>query len=101
MGQFIDDPSGNLPSSMDDIYQIVLNVMFFVGLAVTLIGVIYAGIQFITSKGDPKATDKAKSALTYSVLGIVLAIGALSVKMLVLNLLGVDDPELVGPLPGI
>jgi hypothetical protein len=96
-----DDPELHLPRDLDSFYGIILNLMLGIGIAVTLIGLIYSGIHFVTSKGDPKATDKAKSALTYSVIGIFLVIGAFSIKILLLKIIGVEDPALMNAVPGL
>lgn len=74
------DGSGNLqPQSITDIYIIIGNVIeILLSLIAVLavIFVIYAGIQYITSSGDPVKTATAKSTITNAAIGIILSAGA-------------------------
>ena len=100
MTDYLPVVDSGLPTSMDGLFGIILNLMLGLGIVVTLIGLMLSGIMFLTSRGDPKATEKAKSSLTYSILGMVLALGAFSVKTLIFTSLGVVSPELEGATPG-
>ncbi len=70
-----------------------------VGISVSVIYIGLAGIRYMTSQGDPKATQQAKQALTYSIVAMVLSIGALAVKAIILGIAGVVDPDLTGGTP--
>ena len=71
------DGSGNL--QITSISQIPLIVANIIEIMLTLIAVlavifvIYAGIQYITSSGDPSKTASAKSTLTNAAVGVVLS----------------------------
>jgi len=59
----------------------------FVG-ALSVIMIIWAGILFLTSAGRPEAINKAKSALTYAIIGIVVAILASGIIELIQSIIG-------------
>jgi len=74
------DGSGHLQiQSITDIYTVIANIIeILLSLIAVLavIFVIYAGIQYITSSGDPAKTATAKATITNAVVGIILSAGA-------------------------
>jgi len=76
------------------IWKIVLNVieaaMMLVGY-LSVIFIIYGGVLYITSAGDSKGVEKAKSSITNAVIGLVISIVAVAVVEFIFNqlLLGV------------
>ncbi len=72
--------SSNLPSS--SIYDIIKNLLTWIlsifGL-LAVIGFIIAGIMYIISSGDDDAMKKAKKAMTYSIIGVIVALSGLVV----------------------
>ena len=57
---------------------------------VSFVMLAYSFILFITSTGDPKRIEKPKSAITWSVLGLILAVLLQSIKAIILTTLGYD-----------
>mgnify|MGYP001581108587 CR=1 FL=1 len=53
--------------------NIVFAALAFAG-AVAVFFVIYAGIRYITSRGDPKAVEGAKNTLTWAIIGLVVIV---------------------------
>ncbi len=51
--------------------QIIFWLLAFCG-AVAIFFVIFAGIKFITSGGDPKQAEGARKTLTYAVIGLIV-----------------------------
>lgn len=60
----------------------------------TLYNMISAGFQYITSAGDPKATEKTMNILTMSLLGLVLMIAAPAIAAIVGYVL-FNDPTFI------
>lgn len=81
------------------LFGIALNVAVGVGVSVSVIYIILAGIRFMMSQGDPKATEQAKQALTYSIYAFILSTAVFAVKALIFNILGVTSPDLTGGTP--
>jgi hypothetical protein len=57
------------------IFRNILNIAVELAVVVLFIFLVIGGFKFITSGGDPKATESAKNTLTYAILGLVLLIG--------------------------
>lgn len=57
------------------IFERVLNIAVYLAVVVLFLFLVIGGFKFITSGGDPKATESAKNTLTYAILGLVLLIG--------------------------
>jgi hypothetical protein len=60
---------------LEVVFQLILNVAVELAVIVLFLFIVIGGFKFITSGGDPKATESAKNTLTYAILGIVLLIG--------------------------
>jgi cation transporter-like permease len=60
---------GQIPIVIANIIQILLVLI----AALAVVFVIYAGIQYITSSGDPAKTATAKATITNAAVGIILS----------------------------
>lgn len=64
---------------LNDIWLVVAAVvdmlLYIVGFG-SVIMIIYGGISYTTSMGNPESTAKAKNTIIYSVVGLVIAISA-------------------------
>lgn len=74
-----------------DIREFVLKavnfVLGFLGLIAVLI-VIYAGILYLTAAGEEEKTGKAKKAITFAVIGLIIVIGSFAFVNTVITGLG-------------
>ncbi len=52
--------------------------LFAAGL-LAVIMIIVGGFQYITSSGNPQATARAKSTITYAIIGLLIAIFAFAI----------------------
>lgn len=70
--------SYNLPNK--SIYDIIKNLLTWIlsifGL-LAVIGFVIAGIMYLISAGDDDAMKKAKKAMTYSIIGVIVALSGL------------------------
>jgi multisubunit Na+/H+ antiporter MnhB subunit len=69
----------------DSTVTTVLNFAFALGAGLAMIVIIIAGIQFMLSQGDPGKSAKARNAIIYAVIGLVLCIAAFSIVRFVLT----------------
>lgn len=53
--------------------NVISAMLLFVGL-VALIMIMYAGVTFVTSKGDPKRVEGAKHTMTFAIIGLVIVL---------------------------
>ncbi|HZJ34475.1 MAG TPA: pilin [Candidatus Angelobacter sp.] len=66
--------------------KIIVNTLLYVLGTVSVVVIIIAGIGYTTSTGDPAAITKAKSTLTYAVIGLVVAILAYAIVNFVIGI---------------
>ncbi|HVA96109.1 MAG TPA: hypothetical protein VND99_00490 [Candidatus Acidoferrales bacterium] len=62
--------------------NIVNAALIFVG-SVAVILLIYAGIRFIMSGGDPKQTQQARQIITYAIIGLVIVLTSFGIIYLI------------------
>lgn len=72
--------------SVQDIIKVVVNLLLYLTGTVAVIMVIFSGYQFVTAAGDVDKVKKAKGALLYSVIGIVIVTLAYTIVNFVLGL---------------
>ncbi|HVS58449.1 MAG TPA: hypothetical protein VHD60_01790 [Candidatus Saccharimonadales bacterium] len=65
-----------------DIWLIVaaaINILLRLAALVAVFGVLYGGVLYVTSQGEPEKNAKARSALVYALGGLILAVIASAV----------------------
>ncbi len=72
--------SGIVPSNpgglSSDLLKVILNMTnFLLGLASSLavLVIIWGGVKYVTSVGNPEAVSEAKRAVKYALMGLVIA----------------------------
>lgn len=91
--------TGTQYESLGAIISVGINYLLGSGIGISLIVSIVSGIKFMESRGDPKAVDSAKNALTYSIIAFLLCGGALTIKALVFSSIGVSNTDLQNGIP--
>ena len=83
----------NDPAELKDLNVIFENIL---GVAARLAGiaalvmVLVGGFKYLTSGGDPKATEQAKHTLTWAALGLAALVGSWFILKLIATLTGVE-----------
>jgi len=78
----IPDPETAGGITGDDFYTILRRVLWYLlGIIAVLaiVGFVISGIMYITAAGDEDRVEKAKQMLTYSVIGLVVALLGLAI----------------------
>lgn len=57
----------------------ILSVMFWILGSLAIIVIIASGIMFVTAAGNPQSISRAKNALVYSIVGLVVAVMAYAI----------------------
>src|SRR3990167_6674893 len=76
-----------------------------VGAAIAFAGIVLfilllsGGFKYITSGGDPKATEGAQKTITYAVLGLILILVSYLILVLIKTITGVDVTQFKITLP--
>lgn len=87
-------------NTIGDVLGIAINVAMGVGFSVSVIFVAMAGLRYLSSGSNPDNLDRAKRALTWAIVAMVLSLGAVAVKIIIVNgLMGASSPELTDPIP--
>jgi hypothetical protein len=85
--------------TIDCIPVIIINLIFwgltFVGI-VALFLIIFSGIKFITSGGDPKAVETARKTATWAIIGLVVILLSFAIVRLVSDITGVECLRRIG-----
>lgn len=79
------DP-GPIPCSGDDcdptgsgiVSSIIIWAYVLIGI-VAVIVLIIAGVQYITSEGEPEKTKRAQATITYTIIGLIIATAAAAI----------------------
>lgn len=78
---------------LECIFQNILNIVIRLAGIAVFIFIIIGGFKYLTSGGDPKATESAKNTLTYAILGLALLILAWFILLFVEKFTGVKVTE--------
>lgn len=70
--------------------NVIAGFLMFVG-AVALVLIIYSGIKFITSGGDPKQVAAARQMMTYAIIGAVLVLSSFAILYFISFITGTTD----------
>jgi len=87
------DPTGGKPATLKDletVFSRVVSSAVELAVVVFFLMLIWGGFKYITSGGDPKATESAQKTLTNAILGIVLLIGIWLILQFIKVFTGLD-----------
>ena len=74
----LQNPLGNYADLKDFTQKMIVQVLMVIGL-VSLAMIIWNGFMYLTSRGDKTKIDNAKRGLTWSILGLILALFAYTI----------------------
>lgn len=63
----------------------ILKIVFFVLGILSVVVIVVSGMMYVTSSGDSGRVSKAKSMLTYSIVGLIVAISAFAITNFVIG----------------
>lgn len=72
----IQNPIGGGDMTIVDFIQKVIDFALTIGIPIIAIAIIYAGLLFVTARGNDKQLETAKNAFTYAVIGGAILLGA-------------------------
>lgn len=68
-------PMANPTDKINNVYTLV----FAIAGGIAVIIIMFAGIKFVTSQGDPQAIAKARNTIIYAAIGLAVSVAALSI----------------------
>lgn len=77
-------PSGGFVPKGQQIFQTGLSLLLIATLVLSLLSLIFGGIEWITSAGSKEKLQKARNRIIYSILGLVVTF----LSFLIINLIG-------------
>lgn len=83
----IADNQWNLPEPKLDSANVanLLQIVFGVAGAITILLVVIGALKYVISQGDPGATAKAKDTILYALIGMALCVTAFSIVTFVVG----------------
>ncbi len=73
------------PDGLSNILKNATNIVLFIAAALAVIMIIYGSIRFMTAHGNEKQVESARLIVTYSVIGLIIAILAYALVNFVLS----------------
>lgn len=74
------------PTSIEGLIVDILNVFIIIAIPIVVLYIIYSGFQYVTAGGNQEQIRKATTSLTYSIIGGVLIIGAVTLSKIIENI---------------
>lgn len=84
---------GGLDTAGKAFIQVGYNYLFLASLVLTVIFILFSGIQFITSGGDADKLQQARKRLLYSIIGLAIVVLAFVIVSAVVRSVG-GNPQL-------
>lgn len=82
--------SGNIDFVTCNVIPFIISVLVFLIIVGSLIMLIVGGIMWTTSGGDKEGMAKAKGAVTYAIVGLILGLSSFLILNTVMNFLGIS-----------
>jgi hypothetical protein len=80
-----DVPGGNKLGSNSNSLDTIFSIVFGIAGAVALVVLMLASLKYVLSRGDPGETAKAKNAIIYAVVGLVVVASAFIIVSFVVD----------------
>ena len=94
-GVKVEAPS-SIPSADDagylgtNLIQLGINLLFYTAIILSLVFLVWGGIDWILSGGDKHGVEAARMKIIYAVIGVVVSLSAYFILSLVGSVFGID-----------
>ncbi len=89
--------SGDIGNSGAAFFQTGINLLLYAATALSIMMLMWGGIQWITSSGDPERLAAAKRKITFAIIGLVVSVGAFFIVRVIIIVLGGNADNLLNP----
>lgn len=89
--------SGDISTSGASFFQTGVNLLLYVATALAIFMLMWGGIQWITSSGDPEKLASAKRKITFALIGLAVSVGAFFIVRVIITVLGGNAGNLLNP----
>lgn len=76
--------------SAGELIKKTLNLILLVVVVAAVIFIMFAGMQYVTSQGDPTKAKGAMAGITNAIIGLIVTFAAYAIVQLVMTQLGFD-----------
>lgn len=88
---------GGLGQSGTAFFQTIVNNLIILGSFLALLMVIFSGIQYIMSRGDPEKLASAKRRFLFAIIGLIVMLGAFFVVRVIIFITGGNWQDFLNP----
>jgi hypothetical protein len=74
--------------TVEDLLVALLNIFIIIATPIIVLFIIYAGFLYVTAQGNSQQVEQATRALTYSIIGGVMVLGAVAISAIVADIVG-------------
>ena len=71
----LDNPITGI-NSIEDLIAEILKIVVTIATPIAILAMIYSGFLFVKARGKPEELESAKTTLKYTIIGIVVLLGA-------------------------
>ncbi|MFZ3301482.1 MAG: pilin [Microgenomates group bacterium] len=82
-------------TSLEKVFENLISAALAMGGIALFIMFLSGGFKYLTSGGDPKATEGAQKTLTYAITGIVVLAGAFLILKIISTITNVDITKFI------
>jgi hypothetical protein len=87
--------TGGLNTTGTSFIQLILNFIFLGAAFIAVIMIIFSGIQWVTSQGEPGKMAAARSRLMYAVIGLVVVGLSFLIVRVVITVIGANPTTFI------
>jgi hypothetical protein len=69
-------------------FHAIANALIFIVGAVSVLMVIFGGLKFAVSMGNPKRVESARNTIVHAIIGVVIALCSYAIVNFILSTLG-------------
>jgi len=95
----ISPPISSGPVTIQGVINTMLQLLFGVGIVLTIVFLVMSGIRFIVAGNDAKKVEGARRSFTSAIIGLTIIILTFAIIRLVASLLGADPDSLFTLIP--
>jgi hypothetical protein len=82
-------------SGLETVFENVVTSLLALGGIILFLMLLSGGFKYLTSGGDPKATEGAQKTLTYTIGGLVMLAGSYIILRIIADFTGADVTNFV------
>lgn len=83
----------NKDDNVNTLIRNIVNTLLFIVGAISVVMLIYGGLRYSASAGNPNAVTSAKNTIMYAIVGLVVAFAAFAIVNWVMDQLVVSNTE--------